>query len=517
MSYSYFMEGCGVALRNKRKLLSLVLIILIAIVGCRVIQRPFFKGLQGGGKTLLVNPSDYGINENTITKYEMDLQLLPEENQVSGSQRVIYTNNTGEALQEIYFNIYPNAFKDKSTVPALFSNGSSGLEDYSPGYIRIGGILLNEEKTNYEISGIGETLLKIPLTKSLKPGEVVKIEMSYIIQLPNLADRFGYHKGVYNMGNWYPILAVYDEAGWSLDPYYAVGDPFYSEASNYDVNIKTPRDIVIASTGNILQHSQEGEYAYWRIEARLVRDFAWVASSDFMVVEKKAGDTSVKMYYLTADKAIREEALAYSIEALRIFEKHFGKYPYGQLSVVETYFPSGMEYPTLVYISQEYYSKAQLQALELVIVHEIAHQWWYGVVGNNQIKEAWLDESLTTYSELVYYRETKGEAIAAEIHKQRNINAWEVRKGSITDNRILKGLEEFQGWGDYGSLVYSRGAMMLVELEALMGRNKVYEALRDYYEKYMFKIAVSDDFIDVVNGVSGRDNQSFFQEWLLVP
>ncbi len=502
-------------MRNKRRLLALALLIVIAIVGCRVIERPFFKALQGGGETLLVNPSDYGIDERTVSKYEIDLQLLEDKNQVSGSQRVTYTNKTGEELQEIYFNIYPNAFKDKSTAPALFSNGGSGIDDYSPGYIRISGIMLNEEKTNYEISGIGETLLKIPLPDSLEPGEEIEIQMSYLIQLPNLPDRFGYHNGVYNMGNWYPILAVYDEEGWSLDPYYAVGDPFYSEASNYIVNIKAPKDIVIASTGNIVEHSKEGEFGRWRIEASLVRDFAWVASRDFTVVEERVKDTSIKMYYLTEDRAIREEALEYSKEALRVFEKHFGKYPYGQLSVVETYFPSGMEYPTLIYISQEYYNKAQLQALELVIVHEVAHQWWYGAVGNNQIKEAWLDESLTTYSELVYYREARGEAVASEIHKQRNINAWEARRASIEDTRVLKGLEEFKGWGDYGTLVYSRGAMMLVELEEIIGRSKVYEALRNYYEKYMFKIATSNDFIDMVNEASDKDNQGFFQQWLL--
>ena len=503
-----------VALKGSRRVLALIVIVLIGIVGCSGLQRPMLRNIQRRTATLLVNPSDFNIEEETLTKYEIDVELLVEKNQIVGGQRVTFFNNTKDNLTELYFNLYPNAFKEKETAPAILFNEGTDTNTFTPGFIEIKGIKLEGKKTNYEISGRGETLLKIPLGEPLRPGERINIEFSYLIQVPTLADRFGYYNGVYNLGNWYPILAVYDEKGWNLDPYYAIGDPFYSEASNYNVVIRTPKNLVVATTGNIREQTRASDYSRWSIEARLVRDFAWVASEGFNLVEEVVGDTTVKMYYLSKDASIRKKAMDYTKSSLEIFQNSYGKYPYGQFSVVETYFPSGMEYPTLIYISEEYFKKDQLQNLELVIVHEVGHQWWYGVVGNNQIKDAWLDESLTTYSELVYYREAQGEAVAQQVHRLRNEATWNNATNNFIDAGIWKGLDEFQGWLDYGSLVYSKGASMLVELEKLYGRNKVYEVLSAYYNKYQFKIAKPEDFINITNELTKGDNQEFFNNWL---
>jgi len=501
-------------LSGRRRILAvIVLIFIFGIAGCRVLERPMLRNFQKKTETLLVNPLDFNIKEESLTTYEIDVELLVEKNQIVGGQRVIFINNSEDNLKEIYFNLYPNAFKEKETAPALFSEGIKN-DNYTPGFIEIKGLKLEGKKTNYEISGKGETLLKIPLEEPLRPGEAIDIELNYLIQLPTLADRFGYYNGVYNLGNWHPILAVYDEEGWNLNPYYAIGDPFYSEASNYNVIIRAPKNIIIAATGNIKEQSRASEYSKWSIEARLVRDFAWAASADFNLVEEIVGDTAIKMYYLTKDASIRKKALEYTKSSLKIFQNVYGKYPYGQLSVVETYFPSGMEYPTLIYISEEYFRNKELQSMELVIVHEVGHQWWYGVVGNNQIKDAWLDESLTTYSELVYYREAKGESVAQQVHQLRNEATWNNSTNSLKSVGIWKGLHEYRNWLEYGSLVYSKGASMLVELEKLYGRNKVYEILNTYYNKYLFRIAKPEDFINTTNEVTKGDNEEFFNNWL---
>ena len=510
------MKGCGIAMYNKKRIMILIIFIIILTTGCQGFRRPMLRNIQKQSDTLLVNPLDFDIDEDNINSYEIDVELLVEKNQIVGSQRVTYTNNTSDTLKELYFNIYPNAFKDRETAPVLFSTPENSNKNiYRPGFIEINGVKINNKKINFEISGMGETLLKIPLDSPLNHGDKLAVEIKYLIQIPSLGDRFGYYEGVYNLGNWHPILAVYDENGWNLGPYYNIGDPFYSEISNYDVIIRTPRNIIVAATGNIKEYNKDSNYSSWRIEAKLVRDFAWVASDRFHVVEYVIGDTIIKMYYLTKDRTLRRNALEYTKASLAAFEKHFGKYPYGQLSVVETYFPSGMEYPTLIYISEEYFHREQLQSLELVIVHEIGHQWWYGVVGNNQIKEAWLDESLTTYSELVYYREAKGEAVAEVVHELRNKDTWDNKAESTEDQRIWKRVDEFQNWEDYGSIVYSKGATMLVELEKSYSRQILYEALATYYDRYQFKIAKSQDFINIMNEVTGKNNKEFFDKWLL--
>ena len=189
-------------------------------------------------------------------------------------------------------------------------------------------------------------------------------------------------------------MCIRDRNGWNLDPYYKVGDPFYSEVANYKVSITTPKEIIVAASGKIISEREDGDKKTYKIEGQLIRDFAWAASKDFVVKEKKVEDTIIKVYSINNDSKLINESLKIGENSIKIFNKIFGKYPYGWYSIVNTEFPSGMEYPGIVFISNDYFHKYLIDILEKVIVHETAHQWWYGIVGNNQVDEAWLDEGL---------------------------------------------------------------------------------------------------------------------------
>lgn len=490
-------------MKNIRKILILFIIVTIFIGITSCTKNPLEEMIKGDKEedfgTLITD--DYNdVDIDLIDKYDIELEFFPKEKTYSAKQKVEYINKENIDLDKIYFHIYPNTFKKKETAPFLFDDFDSAYPDgFEKGYIDIEEIKVNGKKINYKLIGRGDTILKIDLNKTLEKGKSIDIDMKYKVKLPPAQDRFGYGEKTFNFGNWYPIAAVYDEDGWNLDPYHSIGDPFYSDVSNYNIKITAPKDFEIASSGNILKEKIKEDKKIWNIEAKLMRDFAWVASSYFEKVVKNYDNTAIKLYFLDDINAdIKKKAIDFSKDSLKHFNTVFGKYPYGQLSVVQTSFPSGMEYPGIVYIGDNYYNKDRIGSLELVIVHEIAHQWWYGLVGNDEIDEAWLDESLATYSEYIYAYEEYGEEIADDYYENNIKDNYEIAKQTIDDTKVLKPLPEFEGWDDYGPLVYSRGAMMVYDIQEQFGKEKLYDILNEYYDKYKFTNATTDDFLKIV-------------------
>lgn len=465
--------------------------------------------------TLIVN--DYNnLNMEDLNQYNIDVDFDTEEKMYTAIQKIIYVNNEETPLSEVYFHIYPNTFREKETTPFLFGSFDSAFPNgFEPGYIDIKSISLKDKVVNnFEISGKGKTILRIPFEKELSPKEKIEIKMEYTVKMPPAQDRFGYGEKTFNLGNWYPIAAVYDDEGWNLDPYYSIGDPFYSDTSNYNVTIKAPKDIIIASTGNILSEEVEGNKKKWTIEAKLVRDFAWAASKDFKIIEKDVDGTLVKVYVLNDDEDINNFAAETSYSSIEIFNKIFGKYPYGQYSVVATSFPSGMEYPGIVFIGEKYYHNVYKGSLEIVIAHETGHQWWYSVVGNDEIDEAWLDESLTSYSEVIYADEKYGESVGNNYYQRSVAGRYNSVKDSLPNEIVAKPLSEFENWDDYGSLAYTKGAMFVHAIEEKYGEDTLYNILKEYYKRYRFLNATTEDFVKVCEDITGDDFKALVDEWL---
>lgn len=467
-------------------------------------------------ETLVID--DYNnIEVDNINQYQIDVVFNPEEKYYTAKQKVVYINNENIALKEIYFHIYPNAFKKESTVPFLFDSLKRAYPNgFKPGYIDIQKVSVDNKELDFSIIGEDKTILKIPLNSEILPKEKINICMEYKVVIPPARDRFGYGENTFNLGNWYPILAVYDDEGWNLDPYYSIGDPFYSEVSNYQVTIKAPKDIVIAASGLKISEKVIDNMKIWKFKAELMRDFAWVASKDFIEDEIKVNDTIVKLYFLNDNIEIQSFIRNVAFDCINIFNKIFGKYPYKQYSVVATSFPSGMEYPGIVFIGEEYYSDEYREFLETVIVHETAHQWWYGIVGNDEVDEAWLDESITSYSEVIYISEKYGDEIGEIYYHENTSNYYMSRKSilKMQDEVIVKPLSKFKGWEDYGPLVYSKGAMFINKIKEKYGKDVLYNILNEFFKRYRFKIASTSDFVNVCGDITGDDFTDLVNYWL---
>ena len=479
-----------------KKIILILIVIVVLIIGYNIFNISIYDYIGKDYEDLI--PQDYnGINIEKVDNYNININFLPEQKLCEVKQTIDYINKENEDLKQIYFHLYPNAFKEKIV---KLGNIEEPTEDYEPGYIDFKQIEVNEKIVNYEIVGSDYSLLKIELNNVLKPKERIKIAMDYILKVPNIDHRFGYKDNTFNFGNWYPIATVYDQKGWNLSEYYPIGDPFYSDISNYNVKITTPSNYIVAASGKIISEEDIENKKVWNIKARLRRDFAWVVSDKFTKTTHNLKDTQIKLYFLTDHLDLRNFTEEIAVQAMRVFNNKFGQYPYGQISIVETNFLSGgMEYPALVYIDTDSFLSSRKTYLGEYIVHELAHQWWYSSVGNNQITDSWLDEGLATYSQIIFSLEVRGEAYADGLYR----NLMGLYNTNRSNRDILTPVTEFEIWSDYSAVAYGKGAAFLHDIAQKYGSEDLYNILKIYYSRYKFKNAFSDDFFKIYEEVLG--------------
>ncbi|MCT4508216.1 MAG: M1 family metallopeptidase [Tepidibacter sp.] len=433
-----------------------------------------------------------GDKNDDLNEYTINASFNEKLKKLTCSQNVVYVNNTKNNLREVYFHIYPNAFSKEKYAPFAKNELKDAYPNgFSKGYIKVKSILNNQTKLSYSISGKKEDLLIIKLNNELKPDEKIDIHIEYDVKLPNSIGRFGYGDNTINITNWYPIACVHDERGWNKKGYEKIGDPFYSDVSNFNVIIKIPNKYKIASTGVIKSKKKSNDINIFKVDARHVRDFAFILSDKFSILSTNIKDTNIYSYFF--DDKYGKEAFAVAKDSLVVFNDLFGKYPYKTYSVVESdFFIGGMEYPNLVMIDERLYDQDSKFALEYVVAHETAHQWWYSLVGNDEISEPWLDEALTEYSTILYFEQKYGKEV-----KDRLIKHMKVRTMTKQSKNIFKSTTEFDNSIDYSLCVYSKGALMIDDIRKKVGDNVFFDTLRKYYNENKYKNVTSDQFMNM--------------------
>ncbi|ABR50828.1 Peptidase M1, membrane alanine aminopeptidase-like protein [Alkaliphilus metalliredigens QYMF] len=492
----------------RRKIKRIVIILTVFVFSMGVYH--FWPGYQA---LPVLAPK---ITEGEGAYYKINAVFEEESMGIKAHQELKYLNKHEQTLENIYLHLYPNTFKSKEQAPfekeeidRAYPNG------FNPGWVEILSVKEGKNPTDHLIMGTGGTILRVTPKKPLAPGESMNLSIEFEVKLPNAIGRMGYSDSTVNITNWYPILSVYDKNGWNLDPYYPIGDPFYSEVATYEITLMIPTGYELATTGNVMKQKEDGNMKTYEIEAKSVRDFAMVISRFFEVQEAKLGETKILSYSINGLRG--EEALQYGVDSLEIFNRLFGVYPYDQLSIVAAdFFIGGMEYPNLVMIGRQLYEMEEKFPLEYVVVHEVAHQWWYGIVGNNEITEPWLDEALTEYSTLMYFEEKYGPHIKEQIFEKmikaqyHNFTDFEPDKGE----GILRSLKEFDSSWEYSSIVYSKGAMFVEELREHMGDEAFMTSMREYFLDYQFKNATTEDFFVVCQRNTSIDLRPLFTQWL---
>ena len=470
--------------------------------------------------TILCGCADTKLNVEKQSKhlntYEMEL-TFNEDKTLLGKQKLEYTNNTDTNLTYLAFHLYPKAFAEGAThKPVSELNKDKAYPngvDY--GDIDILSATVKNEKTDFSFDGADNNILKVGLINELEPKEKTIVELEYKVYVPNINHRFGYGNSAINLANFYPIVAVFENGDFVCDPYSSNGDPFYSECSNYKVNLTANKKYKVASTGVQEKVDEQDETKTYYITAKTVRDFAVVLSDKFEVATETVEDTTINYYYY--DDIDYKLNLQVGVDAVKTFNRLFGKYPYKTLSIVKTNFVhGGMEYPNLVYISDE----TKGADFQNVIVHEVAHQWWYSVVGSNAVKYPWLDEGLTEYSTVLFYEENLDYGInAEEIIKNSNnsyvtfIDLYEEVLGKV-DTTMTRSLHEYSTEPEYVYMTYVKGLLLFDNLCKLVGRNKFIECLQNYYLDNAFKNVTPQTFIKNMEKVCNRELESYINTWL---
>lgn len=452
--------------------------------------------------------------------YAMELALDPDGKTVNGTVTVDYANTTPYGLDTAYFSLYPNAYQRESTAPFFQEDLSAAYPNgFSAGGIQLLCVLVDGQKADYKLGNQDETLLAVSLGRELAPQERASVSMEVQISLPNSLGRFGYGDRTINLCNFYPIACVYQDDAFLTYPYYKAGDPFVSHVAAYDVTFTAPSQYVLAHTGTVnRQEERNGFTTYW-ISARNVRDFAMVLSPDFQMETTARNGVAVTSYYFPETAGQGRRASGYAAGALSFLNSRGMPYPYESLAVVQTdFFIGGMEYPGLVLIDQSLYQGGLSASLEEVVAHESIHQLFYGAVGNDQVKEPWLDEATTSYLTLKYFGYAYGPSQEeAMYHFSVDYTTQYIEETYRVDaamSRVGTPMDAFESSALYSLAVYTTGTKMYYDLEQTLGEEALLDALAKYCEEYKFGIASSADLIQSLEFTTQKNLNSIFEKWL---
>lgn len=449
-----------------------------------------------------------------LTNYTMDITY--NDHAISVNQTVDYINASDINFDKIYLHLYPNSFSEGAiNKPVSTLNESKAYPNgFSEGHITINEVLVSDEAQEIIISGTDYDILEVEVGE-LAPNDRVEIEIKYEVVIPNCLHRFGYGDNTINVANFYPIVAVYD-GEWNLDSYHSNGDPFYSDMSNYNVSITAPSQLVLANTGQVDSQSISDNLTTYNITARAVRDFAFVLSDKFSVATTNYEDVEIKYYYYDDDNF--NQSLQSAVDSIKTFNELFGEYPYKTYSVVKANFiHGGMEFPNLVIISD---SVSDYNDYVNVIVHETAHQWWYGLVGNNEYDCGWLDEGLTDYSTALFYKYNPSYGIEFEDVIKNTTNSYvnfvEVYTKVLgkVDTTMTRNLSEYNTEPEYVYMAYVKGALLFESLRENLGEEKFLDVMKKYFKDYSFKNATPEALIGTFEKHLNCEMKGFFDSWL---
>lgn len=439
---------------------------------------------------------------------------LDDNHQIKARETIDYKNSTGANLNSICLHLFARAFREDATIKPYtsLSKASCFPNGESFGDILIERVDVNGNSANFVFSGEDKDILQI--NHNLSPKENAKIYIEFLLTIPNCTHRLGYYGSTINLGNWYPIVCAYN-GDWLIDPYYSTGDPFVTECANYVVTINYPAEYDCFATGTLDKKEQKNTKIN-TYSALAVRDFAFFLSKNANIQTKNAGKTNVIYVGYNGDNDTESNAQIAAM-ACSYFSKTFGEYPFKNLVVCKSAFlQGGMEYSGLVLVSD---AITEPQEFAKVIVHEIAHQWWYGLVGSDQVREAWLDEALAEYSTCLFFEETGVGESYSDLIKDATasyliyVDVIDSLNGKVNLS-MNKKVCDYTSEYEYTYMVYVKGVIMFDSLREVVGKDKLIGALKKYCKNYSYKIASGNNFISILKSVCHKDLDGFFKGWL---
>lgn len=466
--------------------------------------------------------------------YVMEVSLIPDSQLARGSVTIEFTNGTDHAVDTLWLHLYPNAYRHPDTpfgrdLEAVGSYRFRASPGEDKGWIDLSGWELDGVPVQVEVDDcLGFLVPDVPLL----PGCSVTLSGEFAVKVPEFWSRLGHSGDTYQMTQWYPKMCALDQRGWHRGRYHLRGE-FFSDFGDYTVSITVPSDYSTAATGSITGtvFSADSILRTDTWEAEEVHDFAWASSPEYSfrehtyVYPEHLGGDSVRVHLvlLEDDPDHWGEVPAVIDSTLLYYGEWYCPYPYGDLWVVEpvTLTAGGMEYPQFVFSAADI---PLTRGLEMVTAHEVGHQWFYGILANDEVNEAWLDEGMNTFSELRYMERRHG------FHgnmtttpdwllgvSDREINLLSYASGTAGCEKMPV-LSDATAAGDgshpTGFTYYAKPAFFVSMLRDQAGREQFDLAMSIYFRRFMFHHPHTDDLQSILEEVTGRSWREDFDYWL---
>jgi hypothetical protein len=457
--------------------------------------------------------------------YKMDIDVDAENYQYKGKQTLVYTNNSPDVLDRVFYHLYFNAFQPGSEMDVRsrsiadpdgrVKDRISKLTPQEIGYIKPTMLTQDGEKLTYEVAG---TVLEVQLNKPIPPGQSTTFKMEWDAQVPLQVRRSGRTnaEGVaLSMTQWYPKLAEYDFQGWHADPY--IAREFHSPWGDFDVTIHIDKDYTVGGTGYSASNVKGGSYPEvkkgnkekkaWQFLAPMVHDFTWAADKEY-IHDQFDGPNGVTLnfYYKNNPDIIEnwKKLQPMTADLLKYFNEHIGEYPYKQYSVIQGG-DGGMEYAMATLITGE----RKFGSLFGVTAHEMAHTWFQFLLASNEGKHEWMDEGFTSYISAFAEDEIMDGKSPNPV--AGSYRGYQLLANSGTEEPATTHADRYNLNRSYSITAYSKGAVFLSQLGYVIGKENLDKTLKQYFKDWAFKHPTPNDFIRVAEKVSG-----FELDWYLM-
>ena len=440
------------------------------------------------------------ILEEGRTRYELTGTLDTTEHILDFTETVTYQNTEKVPLSEIYLHLYGNAYQ-------IYDNtrGIQVLSVHSSS---------DKNSLSFEITDRNQ-LIKITPENAIVPGETLQFTIACKFLIPDLVERYGYYQTQYCLSFFQPQVAVYDENGWDLAPMSLVGDGRYHDMSDYKVEITVPREYIVACGGTQTGKKEKNNQTTYLFENKKARDLCMSISNQYEIVEDEIDDIKVYAYFekdlvKTEQKEVTMKQIK---DSLHCYQSMFGDYPYPEFRMAtitqKANINVAMEYSGMIYMPREAFLEGRPGVdFEETLSHEIAHQWFYGIIGNNETTEAWLDEGITTYAVGVYLENTGRKDLALEYSTRGKYL-------KLDPTPIDKTITEYQSTAYY-MVCYYKAQYFLYELRQRMGEEAFFSGLRKYYDTFAFAQATTEGFIKIMTESSSVNIEDILEEYLSI-
>ena len=504
--------------------------------------------------------------------YDIKVSLDVEQHMLFGCEKLTYLNYSPDTLIYVWFHLYPNAYKDEHSIFAR-EEEDRGINDFfyiresDRGNITLDTIRIGDTHLQWKYKDGDETEMKVLLPRGLVPGDSINFSMNFTVKIPRFISRLGHYNLHYEMTQWYPKIAVYDNKGWHNDGYHILGE-FYGDYGTFNVSITLPENMWVAATGvltdekekirraEMLEYTKqldkmpedlikrqldslksvnkqvEENYHSGKILlktisffAEHVHDFAWACDYRYLLRKTEHANTSIYLFVLPENYITWKLADQYARDAVTYMTGWYGDYIYPSLCVVDSYNPyGGMEYNNLVLCSAK--NILGDRRFEEVVFHEIGHQWFYGMLGNNEMDDSWLDEGLTQFNEIRYFKEKyngnfNDSWIIHTLMGDESTNHKEIVKYSLLSlssyNPSLPPASDkaynYRSRVEFSN-VYLRPAFALDMLKYSLGDSVFNAAMRNYYRKNLLHHPSGKSLVSAFNEITHQDWQWYFDEWV---